>query len=869
MKPMPPSYAHALMLRSPLVPAAAGLILGVLAQDRFVVGATVCMVLLTAPVAVLGRASFRNRLGAYAVAIAAFGAGALAHTRATSIPSNSVANYLPAEKMVTRIRGIVETKPRQLDAPDHPFSRWSYGHERTVFVLRVEAMQAQEGWIPLSGFVRVTVDEPVLELNAFDHVELTGWAYRMRPPANPGGFDWARFNRRRGIVGGISCQHRENIRLLDATSQTSLISSVRNKLSRLIVTDSVREDGHSGLLHALVLGQRSQVDRRIDASFVRAGCAHLLAVSGMHLAVPMTFVWWVGRRFSLPAWICACLMLGSIALYVFVAEPRPPILRAAVMGSMFSLAILFGRRGAAVNSLAAAALILVLLAPMCVFDIGFQLSFCAALSVLYLPNALRHGASKLRTGFESSILQRKWAASDRALRSAAILTKVGWTSVAHLGLMRMSRYLWKSILFSVAAWTATLPIVAGNFLQIHPLSPLATLVAFPLVYLLVLLAFGRLLILMVFPMAEPVFSWAINGLDRGLIGCAEILGNLPGATVGVAPPPWWWIASWYLLLVGVAAMYYKGSSSVAFEQHKTNETSSGMHRHKPVLILVLVLGVGLATLAWQMPRRPSDQFVVHVLSVGSGSATVVELPDGSVVVFDAGTNGSYDVGVHTIVPFFRHRGLTSIDRLYVSHPNLDHYNAIPSLLDGIRTGPVIVNRYFSPRSDTRSPSRHLLEQLERRSHPLEVLNPGQRSWMIGGVRVEQLWPPDGLTDAVSTNDTSSVFRLSFGEGSILLTGDIEEYAQRALLAQGGLESDVLILPHHGSVRSSTEAFIESVNPSVLVRSSGQSSSQTSGRLDRATGGRTVLNTADVGCVTITIQGNQIETSITRHVSPVD
>ena len=91
----------------------------------------------------------------------------------------------------------------------------------------------------------------------------------------------------------------------------------------------------------------------------------------------------------------------------------------------------------------------------------------------------------------------------------------------------------------------------------------------------------------------------------------------------------------------------------------------------------------------------------------------------------------------------------------------------------------------------------------------------------GGAEFEILWPPPDLPSTVDANDTSSVIRLSYAGHSILLTGDIEQYAQQALLKTADLHADVLVLPHHGRVRTTTAEFIREVGARVLIRSSGE------------------------------------------------
>ncbi|GAG33565.1 unnamed protein product, partial [marine sediment metagenome] len=240
-----------------------------------------------------------------------------------------------------------------------------------------------------------------------------------------------------------------------------------------------------------------------------------------------------------------------------------------------------------------------------------------------------------------------------------------------------------------------------------------------------------------------------------------------------------------------------------------------------------------------------DRLVFTVLSVGAGSAMVFELPDGRTVLCDAGSSNPYDVGRSTVVPFLRHRGIRRIDRVYLSHANLDHYSGMPGILEEIETGPIIVNEYFPRRSPPSSPSRQFLDILAKRDHTVEIMNPSKPRWELGDVTFERLSPSGEPDENLSTNDTSTVLRITYAGHSILLTGDIEDRTQRALLQKkGDLGADVLVLPHHGSVRSSTKAFIEAVGADAVIRSSHQRMSETYSGLRECVGAIPLYNTVD-------------------------
>jgi competence protein ComEC len=277
----------------------------------------------------------------------------------------------------------------------------------------------------------------------------------------------------------------------------------------------------------------------------------------------------------------------------------------------------------------------------------------------------------------------------------------------------------------------------------------------------------------------------------------------------------------------------------------------------------------LSAAGWCWPEGKRDQLRVTVLSVGPGLATVIELPDGRTVLYDAGTSLPSDAGRTVLAPFLSERGIRRVDRVYLSHPNIDHFSGLPTILDQVTTGAVMVNSCFEPKSGPRSPSRHLLDLLAARGHRVEALDRSLRTWEFGGVTFELLSPTGDCDPSQSANETSTVLRLSYAGHSILLTGDIEDRTEGALLDRGDLHADVLILPHHGSVRKSTAPFIRAVGPGAAIRSSGERMDQTRSGLNALVGDIPLYNTADVGAVEVVLDDDGVRVSTLRAGRPAD
>jgi competence protein ComEC len=863
--------AESLRLRSqgimhiaPLFPVAAGLVAGIVLDRGLHIQPAVYIAAFAVTCSITAVRSIRAMLAPALLFMASLSAGGMLHLSVVrTIPPSSVEWYTSDDQRIARIRGTIASWPRILKSDDNPFAGWTYGGDRTAFLLEVESIEGVDGDIPASGLIRVTVQEAVLDLGEDERVEVFGWLYRLRPPANPGAFDWASFYRRQGIVGGLSCNLQENVRRLDPDPPAlpgSLVSWFRAAVRGMLTDDlATGTDEEASLLEAMVLGHRSGLDRRLNEVFILAGCIHFLAVSGVHVVIVMFLARLICRPFFARPRTRTWVMLLAVIVYAVVAEPRPPILRASIISGLYCIARLLGRQRACLNWISASAIILAIADPPMVFDAGFQLSFAAVFGVSYLTPALARLAGALTEQWRRVFRRGTLQIDDL---KPTLSQKFGRSTVSRAG-----RWLWRciygyapyAIAVTTGAWLAALPIIAAHFQRVQPWAALNSLLVFPLVGVVMGLGFAKLLLGGLFPSLGPYLAVPLAAADSFLIRFVERLSSLPGVSLDVQTPPAWLIAAYYVFLLAVIwrfprRSYYERAYQDEDEVRTgeaTQEATPGSPWPSRACVAATVLLIAGCTV-WFRPKPPEERMVVTVLAVGPGSAAVIQLPGGQTILSDAGSSRPYDIGRNTIMPFLRHRGIRRLDRVYIGHPNLDHFSGIPAILEEVDTGDVLVNRYFEPKSIPRSSGRRLLDILTERGHNVQTLDPAVTRWEYGGVTFELLSPLGDFDGSLPTNETSTVLRLSYAGHSILLTGDIEDRTQRALLDRGHLHADVLVLPHHGGMRRSSGDFFHAVSPGVVIRSSNQKMAETFSGLQEILGTVPLYNTADLGAVEVVI-----------------
>jgi len=667
----------------------------------------------------------------------------------------------------------------------------------TRLPFRAERVRSSSGTRTVKGKADLFIPASVPELRVGDVLLVEARLQLVRNLGNPGEMD----RRSRSFLNGVyvkgSVKDPARILRLGAVDGYGFLRWVQG--ARMQMGGFFRTDPDSrakALLRALILGDRSELTENLQDSFMSSGLVHLLSISGLHVALVGLFVYGVAkgslRRFEwilLRGWLrklSVLLSLPFVLLYVLLAGSPVTGLRAACMALCFAGSLLIDRPAATWNALGLAALFLLVSDPSSLFSISFLLSFASVAAILSVLPIMR--SPPLRGPQE--VPYSKGSPSS-------------WLKTA------FGKFLWPSLVVTIAATLATLPLCAYFFHQISLVGVVANLAVVPFVSWAVMpLGFlSALCFLLCAPVAPTILEVAAWTTEVS-IQMVELFSRIPQASIRVVSPSLWEILLFYASLLLI--LMPRGS----------------LWKRKALSLCLagLCLSFGYTALS----RRLSRDLEVTFLSVGQGESILVVLPGGKTILLDGGMaqDGFSDAGRWVVGPFLGWKRIRRLDWMVVSHGHPDHYGGLRFLAKALQPREI----WTSPPSRCDEPDyREFLEFCSRIGIRRRLLCGGLDPISLHGVNVEILNPPCNGEEAGGAesgrsggpNNQSLVLRLTYGAVRILLTGDIEKAVESRLLdSPESLSAQVLKVPHHGSRVSSSPLFLDAVSPKAAVVSVG-------------------------------------------------
>ena len=712
-------------------------------------------------------------------------------------------------------------------------------------------------------------------------IVITGTISLFEPAANEGGFDVRSYYQSQKIDFGVWV---DTVEAVHGTGNrySNFLMQIRKRLSESIAGCQ----GTDGILSAMLLGEKSQLDEEIKSLYRLAGIGHILAISGLHVTMLGIGLYRLLRRCGVRYASCAVFVSFVMLSYGWMTGGSMSTCRAVGMLLVYLLADVLGRGYDMLSALGLVIIVLLWDNPFLVHYSGFWLSVVAVLGVgvtgpvlVGWSNCFHEHSSILYggTGIGEKAFERYAIGRKAAERKRDKSREFGKDEVRKTTVRRRREKSWKdkcreSLVMGLGIQITTLPLVALYYYEL----PIYALFLNSVVLMLVKYVVG------VGGVAAVAGVWCL-GLGTILMQpCNWILGLyqwaceltllLPGARVITGCPAKWQIVLYYIML-GIFLWVLARRTEVLRKQRdakqellkergsdkKTDRAVVAVHRKIEMFWVALWLILMISVILF----HPLEKGEVDILDVGQGDGSYVCTANGTTMFIDGGSLDVPDVGDNRILPFLKYKGVKGIDYWFVSHTDQDHISGLTEVLE---SGYPVRHLVFAAAVRENEKTVELAGVAQEAGTKVVYMQAGD-VLVAGSARLRCLYPTAG-EQREDINELSLVLRLEEDGSSCLFTGDISSEVEKELLASGAIEEvDFLKAAHHGSKYSNSYEFLQALQPKIVSISCGENNryghpgEETLERLNQVDS--KILRTDQNGEIRIMVKASDVEACAMR------
>lgn len=646
---------------------------------------------------------------------------------------------------------------------------------KNQYTLKVEEINGNKEYKNTN--LQLNVKKEKETLNYGDKIIVKGNFEEANTARNEGGFDYKQYLKSKNIYGIVAVDKKDietinknNVGVIDL-----LANKVRNSMKRKIEQNLPNETNE--LLSGMLIGEKSNLQKEIQEDFRDSSLSHVLAISGMHVSYVMIGITFVINKLKFSKKMSKIVTILILLFFIILTGKTASVTRACFMSSYIILASLLHKKAHVLGSISISLLIILIINPYFILDIGLQLSYGGTIGIVLIYPILKKYKKKKE---------------DKTGRIKKVLYKIKDKII-------------DTILITISANLVIFPIVLFHYNIMSFTFIISNLLISPIIGIIIILGFLSVFSSYIVSPISKVMFFFLQILLSVLAQIAHFCAGLPLSKVYFPTPKIYVIIIYYLFLIYIILV--------------KNKIITGKKIGKKVFIIFTIIVIILNLILNFIPKT----FTISFIDVGQGDSMLISTPKGKNIIVDGGGSRdetTFNIGKQTLIPYLLNKGITKLDYIIISHFDSDHVGGILSVLEELKAEKVIICE-----QEENENYKRFKEIVKNKKIKVYVVKKGDNLKIEENIWLNILWPKDERIKENAINNNSIVAKLNYKSFSILFTGDIEKIAENEILKEyknsNILNANILKVAHHGSKSSSIKEFLEKVKPQIALIGVGE------------------------------------------------
>lgn len=512
------------------------------------------------------------------------------------------------------------------------------------YIIKVKTINSNKKYNGTQLKLSIKNNKNMLEYG--DKITFTGEFEEPEVQRNYGGFDYKEYLKTGKIYGLVTTNKIEKVE----KGKYNKLLIVINKINQNIVNNSnkILEKEEANLLTGILIGNKDNLSKDVQESFRNSNLSHMLAVSGAHVTYVILGITFILKKSKINKRISKIITIVLLILFIYLTGGTPSVTRACIMAIYIIFASLIYKKPNILASISISLLIILIINPYKILDVGMQLSYGGTLGIILLNKILKE--------------KIKFPESKNKIINKLI------TSIKEM------------MIVSISANLIIFPIVAYHYNTISLTFFISNILAGPILGLIIILGFITIFISFISVQISKIPAIILSIFIKTLILIANLSKSLPFSKIYVKTPNIFTIILYYIILTIIIyiircrgrACLYPNRKERRFEKNLLNKLKDKKLQKRLISITLTII------LIFQITKTLPSALKIYFIDVGQGDSTLIITPNHKTILIDGGGNEnseSYDVGKNILIPYLLDRGITKLDYIFISHFDSDHVRA--------------------------------------------------------------------------------------------------------------------------------------------------------------------------------------------------